>query len=88
MACLLEQTPEERGGALQCHEEGCELRLVEVAGCAVTDVYTPAVDCILQLRLRARGTEDFVGEDLGDRINRELREAIIEKTVELWEGKE
>ena len=62
MACLREQALEGRGGAIQCDEEGCELRLKSFAGVGIIDDDPSEPDCLLQLRLRA-------GDSAGSRID-------------------
>lgn len=53
MACIREQTLEERSGIVPCHEKGCKFKYYktecgkEIAG------QSPASHCLLQLQLRA-----------------------------------
>lgn len=54
MACLRKSLVKGFDGTLQCDEEGCEFRLDKVAGCYVSDVYVPPVDCRQDLELRAK----------------------------------
>src|SRR3982750_1378550 len=75
MACIREQTFEDRRGTIPCDEEGCEFAWFKVGSYPQVAKYPPEIDCVLQLRLRAIHPEiDELREYLEEELRRGLEE--------------
>lgn len=67
--CLREKTTEERGETLLCNEVGCKLRLFPIISGSWINTDASKMNCLLQIQLRARDSENVIGKDLnGDDV--------------------
>lgn len=87
MACLREQPPDGRLGAISCDEEGCVYRQITTDGGTYVVGETPEANCVLQLRLRARDAKESGSDPFGERGSAKRAQWEGNWTAEHQEGR-